>query len=92
MAIEQRVMDGGHADEDAQRAEVDRAEEHERQQLEDSLRRLAQTLHGALTHKRRESRPRAHRPGPHDAAQHALRRHPVPARSRSSAPRTSRGW
>ena len=23
--------------------------------------------------------PRAHRPGPHDAAQHALRRHPVPA-------------
>ena len=37
-------------------------------------------------------RPRAHRPGAHDAAQHALRRHPVPARSRSSAPRTSRAW
>ena len=55
LEIEQRVMDGGHADEDAQRAEVDRAEEHERQQLEDSLRRLAKTLHGALTHKRRES-------------------------------------
>jgi uncharacterized protein len=55
LEIEQRVMDGGHADADAHRAEVDRAEEHERQQLEDSLRRLAKTLHGALTHKRRES-------------------------------------
>ncbi|MEJ2861237.1 VWA domain-containing protein [Actinomycetospora flava] len=54
MEIEQRVIDGGHADE-ANKAEVDRAEEHERQQLEDSLRRLAKTLHGALTHKRRES-------------------------------------
>lgn len=55
LEIEQRVVDGGHADEEAHRAEVDRAEEHERQQLEDSLRRLAKTLHGALTHKRRES-------------------------------------
>ncbi len=55
MEIEQRVIEGGHADEDARRAEVDRAEEHERQQLEDSLRRLAKTLHGALTHRRRQS-------------------------------------
>ncbi len=55
LEIEQRVMEGGHADEDARKAEVDRAEEHERQQLEDSLRRLAKTLHGALTHRRRQS-------------------------------------
>ena len=55
LEIEQRVMDGGHVDEDARQAEVDRAEEHERQQLEDSLRRLAKTLHGALTHRRRQS-------------------------------------
>jgi uncharacterized protein with von Willebrand factor type A (vWA) domain len=54
LEIEQRIVEGGD-DEDARRAEVDRAEEHERQQLEDSLRRLAKTLHGALTHKRRES-------------------------------------
>lgn len=55
LEIEQRIVEGGHADEDARRAEVDRAEEHERAQLEESLRRLARTLHGALTHKRRES-------------------------------------
>ncbi|MHC1558819.1 VWA domain-containing protein [Actinomycetospora sp. C-140] len=55
MEIEQRIVEGGDGDEEAHKAEVDRAEEHERQQLEDSLRRLAKTLHGALTHKRRES-------------------------------------
>lgn len=54
MEIEDRIVEGGEADAD-RAAEVDRAEEHERQQLEDSLRRLAKTLHGALTHKRRES-------------------------------------
>ena len=54
LEIEQRVVDGGHADEDRV-AEVDRAQEHERQQLEESLRRLAKTLHGALTHRRRQS-------------------------------------
>jgi uncharacterized protein len=36
-------------------AQVDRAGELERMQLEDSLRRLARTLHGALTHRRRVS-------------------------------------
>ena len=56
LEIEQRVMDGGDADPDAAAvAQVDRAEEHERQQLEDSLRRLAKSLHGALTHRRRQS-------------------------------------
>ncbi|OAN36377.1 VWA domain-containing protein [Mycolicibacterium iranicum] len=34
-------------------AHVDRIGEHERAELEDSLRRLARTLHGALTHRRR---------------------------------------
>lgn len=34
-------------------ARVDRIGEHERAELEDSLRRLARTLHGALTHRRR---------------------------------------
>ncbi|MHA6792473.1 VWA domain-containing protein [Pseudonocardia bannensis] len=54
LELEQRIVDGGH--EDAQRvAEVDRAGESERMQLEDSLRRLAKTLHGALTHRRRVS-------------------------------------
>lgn len=53
MEIEDRIVDGG--SEEADRTEVDRATEHERQQLEDSLRRLAKTLHGALTHRRRES-------------------------------------
>jgi hypothetical protein len=40
---------------DGRVAEVDRAGEAERMQLEDSLRRLAKTLHGALTHRRRVS-------------------------------------
>ena len=52
LELEQRIVDAGH--EDAERiAEVDRASETERMQLEDSLRRLAKTLHGALTHRRR---------------------------------------
>ena len=34
-------------------ARIDRIGEHERAELEDSLRRLARTLHGALTHRRR---------------------------------------
>jgi uncharacterized protein with von Willebrand factor type A (vWA) domain len=54
LEIEQRIVEGGDADPDRV-AEVDRAEEHERQQLEDSLRRLAKSLHGALTHRRRQS-------------------------------------
>ena len=36
-------------------AEVDRVGEHERMELEESLRRLAHSLHGGLTHKRRVS-------------------------------------
>ncbi|MFC4947349.1 VWA domain-containing protein [Pseudonocardia sp. GCM10023141] len=34
-------------------AEVDRVGEHERMELEESLRRLARSLHGGLTHKRK---------------------------------------
>ena len=48
-------------------------------ELEESLRRLARSLHGGLTHKRQGVRARAHRLRPHDAPQHALRRHPVRA-------------
>ncbi len=54
MAIEDRLVDGGEVDPDRV-PEVDRAAEHERLQLEDSLRRLAKTLRGALTHRRRVS-------------------------------------
>jgi uncharacterized protein with von Willebrand factor type A (vWA) domain len=53
MEIEQRIVDGGEGE--GRVAEVDRATETERMQLEDSLRRLAKTLHGALTHRRRVS-------------------------------------
>jgi uncharacterized protein with von Willebrand factor type A (vWA) domain len=53
LALEQRVV------EDAVRAdrvaEVDAVGEHERMELEESLRRLARSLHGGLTHKRRAS-------------------------------------
>ncbi len=53
LEIEQRIVEGH---DDAERvAEVDRASESERMQLEDSLRRLAKSLHGALTHRRRVS-------------------------------------
>ena len=51
MALEQRVVE---AHERAV-AEVDRVGEHERMELEESLRRLARSLHGGLTHKRRVS-------------------------------------
>jgi uncharacterized protein with von Willebrand factor type A (vWA) domain len=50
LALENRVVEG--ADERAV-AEVDRVGEHERMELEESLRRLARSLHGGLTHKRR---------------------------------------
>ena len=68
-------------------AEVDRVGEHERMELEESLRRLARSLHGGLTHKRKVSARGRIDSGPHDAPQHALRRHPVRARSRSRARR-----
>jgi uncharacterized protein len=54
LEIEQRIVEG-HDDDGEHVAEVDRASETERMQLEDSLRRLAKSLHGALTHRRRES-------------------------------------
>lgn len=53
LEIEQRIIDGGEGE--GRTAQVDRASETERMQLEDSLRRLAKTLHGALTHRRRVS-------------------------------------
>jgi uncharacterized protein with von Willebrand factor type A (vWA) domain len=51
LELEQRVIDSG--DGERRAAQVDRAGETERMQLEDSLRRLAKTLRGALTHRRR---------------------------------------
>jgi uncharacterized protein with von Willebrand factor type A (vWA) domain len=51
LELEQRIIDTG--DGERRAAQVDRAGETERMQLEDSLRRLAKTLRGALTHRRR---------------------------------------
>jgi hypothetical protein len=51
MALEDRVVEGH----EGAVAEVDRVGEHERMELEESLRRLARTLHGGLTHKRKVS-------------------------------------
>lgn len=51
MALEHRVVEGV----EQRIAEVDRVGEHERMELEESLRRLAHTLHGGLTHKRKVS-------------------------------------
>jgi uncharacterized protein len=48
LALEQRVVEGH----DRAVAEVDRVGEHERMELEESIRRLARSLHGGLTHKR----------------------------------------
>jgi uncharacterized protein len=53
LALEQRIIET--EDGEKRIAQVDRAGESERMQLEDSLRRLAKTLHGALTHRRRVS-------------------------------------
>jgi len=49
MALENRIVESH----DRQVAEVDRVGEHERMELEESLRRLARSLHGGLTHKRK---------------------------------------
>jgi uncharacterized protein with von Willebrand factor type A (vWA) domain len=49
MALENRVVEGH----ERSVAEVDRVGEHERMELEESIRRLARTLHGGLTHKRK---------------------------------------
>jgi hypothetical protein len=51
LELEQRIVETN--DDEKQAAQLDRAGEAERMQLEDSLRRLAKTLHGALTHRRR---------------------------------------
>ncbi len=48
LALEQRVVESH----ERTVAEVDRVGEHERMELEESLRRLARSLHGGLTHKR----------------------------------------
>ncbi len=50
LALENRVIEGAEL---RKVAEVDRVGEHERMELEESLRRLARSLHGGLTHKRR---------------------------------------
>ncbi len=52
MALENKVVEGVGSE---QVAEVDRVGEHERMELEESLRRLARSLHGGLTHKRKVS-------------------------------------
>ena len=49
LALEQRIIETR----EQREANVDRIAESERADLEDSLRRLARTLHGALTHRRR---------------------------------------
>ena len=49
MALEQKVIESREMRESA----VERIPETDRAELEDSLRRLAHTLHGALTHRRR---------------------------------------
>ncbi|MDT7674480.1 MAG: uncharacterized protein QOD82_2382 [Pseudonocardiales bacterium] len=53
LELEARIVETSDGEERI--AQVDRAGEVERMQLEDSLRRLAKTLHGALTHRRRVS-------------------------------------
>jgi uncharacterized protein with von Willebrand factor type A (vWA) domain len=51
LALEQRIVETH----EREVAEVDRVGEHERMELEESLRRLARSLHGGLTHKRKVS-------------------------------------
>ena len=60
-------------------AQVDRIAEIERAELEESLRRLARTLHGALTHRRRIAAAGRVDSGRDHAAQHAVRRSAVRA-------------
>lgn len=52
LALEHRVVEGA---ESSKVAEVDRVGEHERTELEESLRRLARSLHSGLTHERKVS-------------------------------------
>lgn len=52
LALEGRVMEGRSVEEERV-AKVDHVGEAERAELEESLRRLTQSLHGALTHRRK---------------------------------------
>ena len=52
MGLERKIVEGAEA---RGIAEVDRVGEKERMELEESLRRLARSLHGGLTHKRQVS-------------------------------------
>ena len=88
LALEQRIVESS----ERAVAEVDRVGEHERMELEESLRRLAHSLHGGLTHKRAR---RARRAGSTPAAPCAATCASTASRSRrsrSGARRTSRGW
>ncbi|MDG4665170.1 VWA domain-containing protein [Mycobacterium sp. 236(2023)] len=49
LALESKIAESR----EQREARIDRIGEHERAELEDSLRRLSRTLHGALTHRRR---------------------------------------
>ncbi len=49
LALEARIVESR----ELRQARVEQIGEHERAELEDSLRRLSRTLHGALTHRRR---------------------------------------
>ena len=51
MALENRVVEGH----EQTAAQVDAVGEHERMELEETIRRLARSLHGGLTHKRKVS-------------------------------------
>ncbi len=51
LALENRVVEGH----ERSVAQVDAVGEHERMELEESIRRLARSLHGGLTHKRKVS-------------------------------------
>jgi hypothetical protein len=88
MALENKVVEGV---ESQMVAEVDRVGEHERMELEESLRRLARSLHGGLTTSAASRRGRIDS-GRTMRRNMRFRRHPVRRRSRCAARRTSRGW
>ena len=87
MALEDRIVEGR----DRQVGEVDRVGEHERMELEESIRRLARSLHGGLTHKRKVASRGRIDSGARCAATCVSTGSRSP-RSPWPAPRTSRGW
>jgi hypothetical protein len=90
MALENSGRRGGRGGERSARSTASASTE--RMELEESLRRLAHTLHGGLTHKRRRSPAAgASTPAARCAATCASTASRSP-RSRSRARRTSRGW